>query len=214
MASSRQTVTPTQPKPPASVRLRHLWPDIRELVYPTARCCWRFPVDAGQPLGGFSPACFHQVPDRRCHREEPERPARSPCLSAVVGATLLQGVTSFALTQLLSKAAQRVIAELRRKVQAHIGRLPLGFYDSNKTGTLVSRIMTDVEGIRNLIGTGLVDFIGGLLTALLSLIVLFRISALMTCLTLAFIIVFALALQKSLCLHTADLPRTGKDHAM
>ena len=80
----------------------------------------------------------------------------------------IQGGTSFALTQLLSKAAQRLIAELRRKVQAHIGRLPLRFYDSNKTGTLVSRIMTDVEGIRNLIGTGLVEFVGGLLTALFS----------------------------------------------
>ena len=69
---------------------------------------------------------------------------------AVLLATIIQGVTSFALTQLLSKAAQRLIAELRRKVQAHIGRLRLPFYDANKTGALVSRIMTDVEGIRNL----------------------------------------------------------------
>jgi len=120
-----------------------------------------------------------------------------PLLLAVVSATLLQGGTSFALTQLLSKAAQRLIAELRRKVQAHVGRLPLRFYDANKTGTLVSRIMTDVEGIRNLIGTGLVEFVGGLLTALFSIIVLLRISALMTGLTLFFLIVFAFALQKA-----------------
>lgn len=120
-----------------------------------------------------------------------------PLLLGVVAATLIQGGTSFALTQLLSKAAQRLIAELRRKVQAHVGRLPLRFYDSNKTGTLVSRIMTDVEGIRNLIGTGLVDFVGGVLTALFSVIVLFRISVLMTGLTLFFILFFAFGLQKA-----------------
>ena len=86
-----------------------------------------------------------------------------PLVCAVVAATVVQGVTSFALTQLLSKAAQRLIAELRRKVQAHIGRLPVAYYDANKTGALVSRIMSDVEGVRNLIGTGLVEFVGGLL---------------------------------------------------
>ena len=85
----------------------------------------------------------------------------------VLAATALQGITSFALTQLLSKAGQRAIAELRRKVQAHIGSLPVAYYDANSTGALVSRIMTDVEGVRNLIGTGLVEFAGGLLTAAL-----------------------------------------------
>src|SRR6202790_1756363 len=94
-------------------------------------------------------------------------------------ATVIQGITSFSLTQLLSKAAQRLIAELRQKVQAHIGRLPVTYYDSNKSGTMVSRIMSDVEGIRNLIGTGLVEFVGGLLTAAIALTVLFRISFLM-----------------------------------
>src|SRR4051794_10921642 len=80
---------------------------------------------------------------------------------AVLAATLIQGVTSFTLTQILSKEAQRLIAELRRRVQNHIGRLPIAYYDSNKSGVLVSRIMTDVEGVRNLVGTGLVEFIGG-----------------------------------------------------
>ena len=101
-----------------------------------------------------------------------------PLVSAVVAATVIQGITSFTLTQLLSKAAQTLIAELRRKVQAHIGRLPVTYYDANKSGTLVSRIMSDVEGIRNLIGTGLVEFVGGLLTAVIALVVLIRISAL------------------------------------
>ena len=77
-----------------------------------------------------------------------------PLVLAVVGATAVQGISSYALTQLLSKAAQRLIADLRCQVQAHIGRLPVAFYDSNKTGVLVSRIMSDVEGVRNLIGTG------------------------------------------------------------
>ena len=120
-----------------------------------------------------------------------------PLVGAVLLATLIQGVTSFALTQLLSKAAQRLIAELRSKVQTHIGRLSVTFHDSNKSGALVSRIMSDVEGVRNLVGTGLVDLVGGLITALIALVVLFRISALMTALAFAFLLVFAIALKKA-----------------
>src|ERR1017187_9508839 len=114
-----------------------------------------------------------------------------PLILIVVGATLIQGVTSFALTQLLSKAAQRLIAELRRKVQMHVGRLPVSYYDSNKSGMLVSRIMSDVEGVRNLIGTGLVEFVGGLLTAVLALAYLLRLSPPMTGVALGAIVVFS-----------------------
>src|SRR6202011_296536 len=120
-----------------------------------------------------------------------------PLVLGVLLATLIQGVTSFSLTQLLSKAAQRLIAELRQKVQAHIGRLSVAFHDSTKSGVLVSRIMTDVEGVRNLIGTGLVDLTGGLLTASIALVVLFRISALMTVLAFGFLACFAFALKKA-----------------
>src|SRR6266576_4618291 len=120
-----------------------------------------------------------------------------PLVLAVLVATVIQGITSFSLTQLLSKAAQRLIAELRQKVQTHISRLPVSFYDSNKTGTLVSRIMTDVEGVRNLLGTGLVELAGGLLTSCIALVVLFRISALMTALAFGFLLCFALALNKA-----------------
>src|SRR6185369_8785282 len=120
-----------------------------------------------------------------------------PLVTAVVAATLIQGITSFSLTQLLSKAAQRLITELRQKVQAHIGRLPVAFYDSNKSGALVSRIMSDVEGVRNLIGTGLVEFGGGLLTAALALVWLFHISRVMTLLAFAFLVVFGLAASKA-----------------
>ncbi|MGC2611137.1 MAG: ABC transporter ATP-binding protein, partial [Candidatus Sulfotelmatobacter sp.] len=115
----------------------------------------------------------------------------------VLGATLIQGITSFSLTQLLSKEAQRLITELRQRVQKHISRLPVAFYDANKTGMLVSRIMSDVEGVRNLLGTGLVDFAGGLLTSAIALVLLVRISAVMTSLALGFLLCFAIALTKA-----------------
>src|SRR5437588_1592401 len=120
-----------------------------------------------------------------------------PLVLLVLLATAIQGSTSFALTQLLSKAAQRLIAELRRKVQEHIGRLPVVFYDTNKSGTLVARIMSDVEGVRNLLGTGLVDFAGGLLTSAIAFVVLLRISSTMTLLTFGFLLCFAVALNKA-----------------
>ncbi len=115
----------------------------------------------------------------------------------VLCATIIQGITSFSLTQLLSKAAQRLIAELRQKVQVHISRLPVAFYDSNKTGTLVSRIMSDVEGVRNLLGTGLVELAGGLITSGIAMVVLFRISPLMTVIAFTFLLCFGLALKKA-----------------
>ncbi len=120
-----------------------------------------------------------------------------PLVLVVLGATVIQGITSFSLTQLLSKAAQRLITELRQKVQTHVGRLSVSFHDSNKSGNLVSRIMSDVEGVRNLIGTGLVDLAGGLLTAAIALVVLLRISALMTLVAFTFLSCFALALNKA-----------------
>jgi subfamily B ATP-binding cassette protein MsbA len=120
-----------------------------------------------------------------------------PLVLVVLAATIVQGVTSFILTQLLSKEAQRLIAELRRKVQEHVGRLPVAYYDANKTGVLVSRIMTDVEGVRNLIGTGLIEFVGGILTALIALVLLLRISPLLTGLALLFIAAFALGLRQA-----------------
>jgi ABC-type multidrug transport system fused ATPase/permease subunit len=120
-----------------------------------------------------------------------------PIIAAVVGATIVQGLTSFTLTQLLSKSAQRMITDLRKQVQAHIGRLSVSYYDANKTGALVSRIMSDVEGVRNLIGTGLVEFVGGLMTALIALVILLRISAMMTLVAFGVLVVFAYALNRA-----------------
>ncbi len=120
-----------------------------------------------------------------------------PLVGIVLLATLVQGLTSFALTQTLSKAAQKLIAELRRRVQEHVGRLSVSYYDANKTGMLVSRIMSDVEGVRNLIGTGLVDFVGGLLTAVIAFAVLIRISPVMTAIAFGFLLVFGVGLRKA-----------------
>ena len=120
-----------------------------------------------------------------------------PIVLAVLAATVIQGLTSFSLTQLLSKSAQKMIADLRRQVQAHIGKLSISFYDSNKTGVLVSRIMSDVEGVRNLIGTGLVEFVGGLMTAVLALVILLRISVAMTLIAFTVLLVFGVGLNKA-----------------
>ncbi len=87
--------------------------------------------------------------------------------------TLVQAVTSFALSQVLGVAAQRAITEMRKRVEAHVLRLPVRYFDSTKTGVLISRIMTDAEGIRNLVGTGLVQLVGSIVTAVLALGVLF-----------------------------------------
>lgn len=111
------------------------------------------------------------------------------CLG-VFSAVAVQALTSFSLTQLLSREAQWLITELRIKIQNHIGRLPVSYYDSNKSGSLVSRIMNDAEGVRNLVGTGLVSLLGGFLTALIAMFFLIRINSTMTFLSMGFVIVF------------------------
>src|SRR6266404_1492474 len=121
----------------------------------------------------------------------------TPIVLAVLTATVIQGLTSFTLTQLLSKSAQKMIADMRRQVQAHIGRLPVAYYDANKTGALVSRIMSDVEGVRNLIGTGLVEFVGGVMTAIIALVILIRTSVTMTGVAFAILLVFGYGINKA-----------------
>jgi len=118
-----------------------------------------------------------------------------PLVLALIGATIVQGLTTYSLTQLLSKSSQRMLTELRGKVQAHIGRLPVAYYDANKTGALVSRIMNDVEGVRNLVGTGLVDFAGSIVTATLALVYLLHASVVMTVAASAAILVFGVGLR-------------------
>ena len=116
-------------------------------------------------------------------------------IGIVLAATIIQAITSFSLTQLLSKAGQRLIAELRRQVQRHVGLLSVAYYDENRTGALVARIMTDVEGVRNLIGTGLVEFLGGVVTATLAFVYLLYKSAPVTLAVFSAIGIFAFFLQ-------------------
>ncbi len=181
----------------APERLKLLWPDVWALIRPrrTLLAAGLVLMVINRVSGLVLPASTKYMIDDVIGKHDASM--LTPLILMVAGATAIQGITSFSLTQLLSKAAQRLIAELRRKVQAHVGRLPVTYFDSNKTGTLVSRIMSDVEGIRNLIGTGLVEMVGGVLTAVIALIILFRISATITGMTLGVLIVFALILKKA-----------------
>ena len=116
---------------------------------------------------------------------------------AVVGAILIQSVTAFSLTRLLSVEAQHLISLLRAKVQRKLLKLPINFFDNNKSGALVSRVMTDVEGVRNLVGTGLVQLIGGSFTPVISLIILIKINATMTFFVLVPVGIFAVIALKA-----------------
>jgi ABC-type multidrug transport system fused ATPase/permease subunit len=110
----------------------------------------------------------------------------------------VQGLGSFALVQLVSKAAQKLIADTRVQVQEHVGRLPVAFHDATKTGDLVSRIMNDVEGLRNLVGTGLIELAGGLLTATLAFAMMLHLSPRVTLVTLVALAVFGLVVFRGL----------------
>ena len=117
-----------------------------------------------------------------------------PIVIAVGVATLIQSVTSYSLSQVVSVAAQQAIANLRADVQAHLIRLPVRYFDSTKAGVLVSRVMNDPEGIRNLIGTGLIQMVGGLLTATVGLGVLFWLNWQMTAATMVFLVIFGVGM--------------------
>src|SRR5579864_4231362 len=177
--------------------LRDVWPQLRELVLPRRGIlAVGFLLMIVNRLSGLVlPFSTRYLIDNVIGKKQ--MALLTPLVLGILGATLIQGVTSFSLTQILSKAGQRLIAELRQKVQRHIGLLPVSYYDTNKSGVLVSRIMNDVEGVRNLIGTGLVDFVGGLMTAVISLVVLLTISPTMTLVTAAAVGVFAFALSKA-----------------
>lgn len=199
MSSATHPLAPARPADPKkkNFSLRAVWPEVSALVRPR-----RGMLTLGLALvlvrsvtGLVLPLSPMFLIDRII---TPKRPDLLPLLVlGLLGATAVQAVTSYVLTQLLSMEGQRAIAELRAKVQAHVGRLPVAFYDTNKTGTLVSRIMSDVEGVRNLVGTGFVEFIGGLVTSAVSLVFLLRINATMTLVTAAVLVGFTLALGRA-----------------
>ena len=118
-------------------------------------------------------------------------------LVVVCVSILIQALTSFELTRLLSVEAQHLISVLRAKVQKKLLTLPISFFDNNKSGALVSRVMNDVEGVRNLVGTGLVQLVGGTITAVISLVILIKINALMTVFVLVPVAIFAIVALKA-----------------
>ncbi|MEQ9466403.1 MAG: ABC transporter ATP-binding protein [Ekhidna sp.] len=118
-------------------------------------------------------------------------------LIVVVIAITIQAITSFLLTRILSVEAQHLISQLRTKVQKKVLSLPISYFDNTKSGELVSRIMTDVEGVRNLVGTGLVQLVGGTITAIISLVLLINISASMTLFVLVPVSIFAFIAMKA-----------------
>ena len=201
------------PKPPKIQRLKAVLPEVWKLMRPRrGLLALGFVLMVINRLAGFvlpysSKFLIDDVVGK--HHTEILR----PLVFAVLGATLIQGLTSFSLTQLLSKAAQRLIAELREEVQKHISRLPVAFYDANKTGALVSRIMSDVEGVRNLLGTGLVDFTGGLVAAGIALVLLLRISTPLTLIAVGSLGFFALALNRAFATIRPIFRERGKINA-
>lgn len=114
---------------------------------------------------------------------------------AIGVSTLVQGVSGFALSQILGVAAQRAITEMRKNVQAHIERLPISYFDSTQSGQLISRIMNDAEGIRNLVGTGLGQLLGSVVTATISIGVLFYLNWKLTAATMVVLVIFGGALM-------------------
>ena len=111
------------------------------------------------------------------------------------GATFIQAISSYSLSQILGVAAQRAINDLRRDVQSHVLNLPVRFFDSTTSGNLVSRIMTDAEGVRNLIGTGIVQLIGGIVSAVLGLWVLFYLNWWLTAIILGILVIFGVCMS-------------------
>ena len=194
---SEMPKSPARTKHERSTPLRVLLPDIWDLIRPRrALLALGFLLMIINRVAGLVlPASSKYLLDDIIIKRHTQ--LLVPLIWAVVAATAVQGVSDFSLTQLLSKEAQRLITELRIKVQAHIGRLPIAFYDSTKIGVLVSRIMSDVEGLRNLIGTGLVQFVGSIFTAAFALIILLKISPLMTLIALLILAGLGFALQRA-----------------
>ena len=177
--------------------LKKLWPQIRALVAPRLGLLF-----AGLGLmvinrvaGLVLPYTAKPLLDTVLSPLHPHPELLPRIIALVFSAMVVQAITSFSLTQLLSKAGQRLIAEMRRQVQKHVGLLSVAYYDENRTGTLVARIMSDVEGVRNLVGTGLVEFVGGLFTASLAFVYLLHRSVTVTLTVFAVVGGFVFVLQ-------------------
>jgi ABC-type bacteriocin/lantibiotic exporter with double-glycine peptidase domain len=184
-------------RPKKPLKASHIYRDLRDLIWPRRKLfgLGLLLVFINRAAGLVLPGSTRYLIDDVVQKRQVD--LLYPLAAAVGVAILIQAATSFALTQILSTSAQRLIADMRIRVQNHIGRLPIRYYDSNKTGALVSRIMSDVEGVRNLVGTGLVEFIGGVFTAVIAFVLLLRISATLTFVAIGFMAVFGAILQKA-----------------
>ena len=177
--------------------LKKLWPEIWALIYPRRGLILIGLVlmAINRVAGLVLPYTSKPLLDKVLSPVNPQPSILPKIIAVVFTAMLVQAITSYSLTQLLSKAGQRLIADMRRQVQRHVGLLSVAYYDENRTGTLVARIMSDVEGVRNLVGTGLVEFLGGLLTAGLSFFLLLHRSVKVTCVVFAVLGAFIFVLQ-------------------
>ena len=177
-------------EPKRKVTIQSAWRDSRDLIYRHRR---RLGVGlvlmiisrlAGLILPGSSKYLVDHVIVAKQYQ------LLLPLAGAVFLATVIQASSGFALSQILGVAAQRAVTDMRRQVEAHVLRLPISQFDATKTGILISRIMSDAEGIRNLVGTGLVQLSGGLVTASIALGVLFWLNWQLTVVTILFLVVF------------------------
>jgi len=172
------------------VTLSIVWREARELIWRyRGRLALGFGVMLVSRLAGLVlPASSKYLIDHVITGGQAE--LLLPIALAVLGAALVQAGTSFALVRILGIAAQRAITDMRREVEEHVLRLPVRFFDQTQTGILLSRVMNDAEGIRNLVGTGLVQLLGGLLTGAIAMSVLFWLNWRLTAGTLTVLIVF------------------------
>src|SRR5215510_12700807 len=182
-------------RPPRPIQASHVYRDLRDLIWPRRKLflLGLVLVFINRAAGLVLPGSTKFLIDDVVQKQQQE--LLVPLAAAVGGAVVIQAITSFALVQLLSISAQQLIADMRIKVQQHIGRLPVRYYDANKTGGLVSRIMSDVEGVRNLVGTGLVEFVGGVFTAVIAFGLLLKINAPLTFMAIGFLLAFGLILR-------------------
>ena len=184
-------------QPKKKPNLKKVWPQVRALVAPRkslliAGLCL---MSVNRIAGLVLPYTSKTLLDKVLSPQHPHPEMLPRIIALVFSAMAVQAATSFSLTQLLSKAGQRLIADMRRQVQRHVGLLPVAYYDENRTGNLVSRIMSDVEGVRNLVGTGLVEFVGGMLTAVLAFLYLMHLSFTVTITVFSVLGVFVFVLQ-------------------
>ncbi|MCB1023563.1 MAG: ABC transporter ATP-binding protein, partial [Acidobacteria bacterium] len=180
----------TEKEKKKKIKISTAWRDARELIW-THR--WRLALGGvlmilSQLAGIVLPASSKYLVDEVIGKQQYQL---LKWIALAIGvATLVQAVTSFALSQILGVAAQFAITDMRKKVQAKIERLPVSYFDSTQSGQLISRIMSDAEGIRNLVGTGLVQLVGSVVTAIISICVLFWLNWRLTSATMFVLAVF------------------------